>query len=143
MRKKYNLAKRWQVNFRWVDYDDVIKPIYRMFIEPCLRAFYPEPEQSRAEILHLLLGVGERSIYCVTVKEPFTLPGQVKDPDTNQLMNPRRAEDRHMKKGQQLWVRFNIKEPQRIEVEVDHLNEVFYLTPLQWTEIKRKLLHVG
>lgn len=141
--RDYNAERLWMTNFKRVSFDEVIKPLYRKFIEPCLQSFTPTHMQTTQHHgIRLWFDVDSRPIYCCKVKSAFKLPGQIKDPDTNKLENPL-EQDRQMNGKDQLWARFNDFEPNRVEVEVDRHGLVFIMTKTEWNEIKRNLKHVG
>lgn len=140
-RKKFN-PNTLAAQFNRVSFGEVIKPIFRKFIEPCIRQLNPVHGETRKDFLHLWFGVNERVIYCVKAKKGFKLPGQVRDPNTRFLINPS-SEQRAQDKGSQFWVRFNREYPDLVEVQIDESEVVFEMTLSQWEGIKGNLLHVG
>lgn len=140
--RAYNARNLWASNFKIVELT-TLKTIFRKFIEPCIQNWIPTPEQTAMHHgIRWVMDVDRRPIYCCKVKKGFQIPGQSKHPDTAALYVPPLAL-RKLRKGHQLWVRFNDFTPDIIEAEVDHSGIVFQMNKAQWESIKGNLLHVG
>jgi hypothetical protein len=139
-KRRYNSAIRWKRNFAEVSFEPVIKPLYRYFIEPCIKHFTLTEDQTRIHALRMWFGTAQVQITCYSVLRGFKMPGQIRDEDSNMLKKPLYTKT---VKGNQFWVRFDQKTPNRVEVEVDHLNQVFIMTMSEWNRIRENLEYVG
>lgn len=91
--------------------------------------------------IEMIFGLHERFILQYKVSEPFDIPGYFKPvPD---IRIPGLKRQRHVKTGKLLWVRFDLKYPDVIELEapIGHSEEprIFQMNREQWLAIKRSL----
>lgn len=142
-KRKFNRKNMWKANFRKVSFQHTIVPLFRKFIEPCLKYLeLPEDQTIQHHGLRLWFGVHERPIGCFKVKKGFAIPGQIQDPDTGQLVSLK-YEERILKAGHQLWVRFDEDTPDHVEAEVDHTNQVFHMSLPDWNGVRGNVEYVG
>ena len=138
----YNNKYLWKNNFIKVPYEAAIKPIFRLFIEPVMRAIEaPDDGMSQAQRLRIFFGTSDRHVGCFKVLTPFDLKGKVYDAYVGQFTNVRTPY--FIEEGFQFYVRFDDEKPGIVEAESDELNEIFTLTEEEWNAIKGNLKYVG
>lgn len=126
--RAYRKKNLWKRAFKNVNLEDVIKPIYRKFIEPFLEGQSLSP----IEIVKLWFNTDTRDLYFAQAKKEIKLPGSIRNPDTNQEVVPS-LEQRLMKKGDQMTVRFDRTRPKFVELEFN--GNVFLLRLDEWNLI--------
>lgn len=135
-RKIYKKVNLWKRAFQNVSFEEVIKPIFRGFIEPLLKNQSLTPR----EMMRLWFDVDYREVYFGEVKREVSIPGHARDPDTHHPYIPE-AKARTAFKGDQVVVRFDSLKPGIVEVEFD--DTVFSMTAEQWFSVRGAIALVG
>ncbi len=121
---------------RRVPYGSEIRDIWRLFIEPAIkRLTYAEDQTLLSNGVPIFFDAEHREVWAAKAKANFLMPGQTKNPDNGLLYNS--FDDRRVTKKDELFVRFDLREKHKIEIE--HNDIVYTLTPFQWERIKEKV----
>jgi hypothetical protein len=136
IRKPYRKSNLWKRAFQNVSLEDVIKPIYRHFIEPFMENQPIHPK----DMLRIWFDTDNRDVYFAIVKKTIAIPGHIRDADTNQDYIPP-AEKREAKKGDQVVVRFDKLRPAFVEIEFNGL--VFLMGTEHYNRIAGSIALVG
>lgn len=136
IRRAYKKRNLWKRAFQNVSLEEVIKPIYRNFIEP----FLENQPLSPQEMIRLWFDTENRHVYYALIKKNVLIPGHVKHPDTNQNCIPP-SDKRQAKRDDQIVVRFDDLKPNDVEVEFNGLT--FHMKMNQWNFISGSISLVG
>ncbi len=123
-----------------IPYGPTIKRIFNEHIYPLASRFVLRSTDSL--LMHAVpywFNADSRSVWACKARTKFQMLGTTKDPDT--LANHISIKERTVKRGDELFVRFDSKTTNRIDVE--HDGRVFTLTALQYEKIKAKIEMYG
>lgn len=134
--RPYNGVNLWKRNFQIVSLEEVIKPIYRKFLEP----FMMNQPMSPHDVVRLWFDFDNREVLFAIAKKATMIPGRIRHPDNHQDFVPL-AERREVKKGEQVVVRFDAKRPAFVELEYNET--VFTMKVEEWNSISGSIALVG
>lgn len=135
-RKIYKRKNLWKRVFQNVSLEEVIKPIYRNFIEP----FVQNQPMSPQDMIRIWFDTDNRDVFFAMVKKEILIPGFCRHPDNNQDFVPE-VRRREARKNDHITVRFDNKRPAFVEVEFNEL--VFIMRADQYAAISGSIALVG
>ncbi len=136
IKRHYRKRHLWKRAFQNVSFEDVIKPIFRKFVEPFIHGQPLTPK----DMLKIWFDEENREVFFAVAKKTVQIPGQVRHPDTHQQYVPPPAK-REAIRGDRVVVRFDHLQPGLIEVEYNDL--VFIMLAEQWNTISGSIAFVG
>lgn len=120
---------------------ETIAKIFKLFIQPLIKEFVI-PQNATENVLHrkleLYFDKDNRDIWLVRAKSPFIITGpRWYTPDTPERLHVHGDGNRHVVKGDYLYVRSDGKRPDVVDIEFK--DQVFATRTTDWSVLSEKV----